>query len=384
MSSSEYLYELPPAVWFEFCRLMDGLAETHWVRFASEVLSDQTDVRLAERRERRTDYVMGQWANRNGRVGELIGLLERQQLLRARDVILTCEFVLHSDHTQSSLYMSTYVCMHIYVCSGQCSAGKPWVLILPKPGPPPSSLQSGAQPLNQTEIMAPAGSVCGAGGMCWSHDEVEKGTKGFSPSKLVGEGGFGTVYRACMRNTQYAVKRLQQDSSLLDWSLIKERFKTEVEKLSQYRHPNVMELMGFSVGPEDSFCLLSTFLSHGSLQSQLVQCVGGALSWEQRVGVAAGASRGLQFLHLPPPPLLPLIHGDVKSSNILLDQHLVPKLGDFGLGVFSPVRAGVGARTSCVGKTALLRVTQAYLPQDYLQDSRMTPSLDVFSFGVVR
>lgn len=61
---------------------------------ASEVLSDQTDLRLAERKERRTDYVMNQWANRNGRVGELIGLLERQQLLRARDVILTRECII--------------------------------------------------------------------------------------------------------------------------------------------------------------------------------------------------------------------------------------------------------------------------------------------------
>ena len=81
-----------------------------WLFFfqASEILSDQTNVRLAERRERRTDYVMNQWANRNGHVGELIGLLERQQLLRARDVILTCEFIIY-------LYVYIYMCIHIYV-----------------------------------------------------------------------------------------------------------------------------------------------------------------------------------------------------------------------------------------------------------------------------
>ncbi|XP_078144169.1 interleukin-1 receptor-associated kinase 1-like [Centroberyx gerrardi] len=86
---TEFLYRLPPAVMWEFTRVMDGLSGPDWTRFASEVLSDQTDVRLAERRERRTDWVMNQWESRNGRVGELLDLLERLQLLRARDVILS-------------------------------------------------------------------------------------------------------------------------------------------------------------------------------------------------------------------------------------------------------------------------------------------------------
>ena len=72
------------------------------------------------------------------------------------------------------------------------------------------------------------------------------------------------------------------------------------------------------------------------------------------------------------------------SSNIMLDHHLVPKLGDFGLGVFSMQSGGVGVRTSSVGRTSVLRVAQAYQPQDFLQDRRRTPGLDVFSFGVVR
>ncbi|CAL8260212.1 unnamed protein product [Gadus morhua 'NCC'] len=385
MSTSEYLYELPPAVWFEFCRLMDGLSETQWVRFASEILSDQTDVRLAERRERRTDYVMNQWANRNGQVGELIGLLERQQLLRARDVILTwrAESVSrlhpHSSHSQSysapkPLLVTCSPPTKALIRAGEVMGG---ARMLPKPGPPPSSLRSRTQPPKLMKV--PAGSVGGAGGMCWSHDELETGTDGFSPSRLVGEGGFGSVYQASMGGNEYAVKVLRQGSSLLDWSLLKETFKTEVEKLSKYRHPNLMELVAFSMA-DDSFCLLSRFMSNGSLQSQLV---GGALSWEQRVGVAAGTSRALQYLHTPPPPLLPLIHGDVRSTNILLDRHLAPMLGDFGLGVFSPRSVGAGVRTSSVGRTSVLRVAQAYLPQDHLQDGRRTPGLDVYSFGVV-
>ncbi|TDH11064.1 hypothetical protein EPR50_G00081570 [Perca flavescens] len=83
-----FLYNLPPSVLWEFCRIMDGLSDLDWTRFASEVLGDQIAVRLAERRERRTDWVMNQWETRNGRVGELIDLLECLQLLRPRDVIL--------------------------------------------------------------------------------------------------------------------------------------------------------------------------------------------------------------------------------------------------------------------------------------------------------
>uniref|UniRef100_A0A1A8U590 Regulatory factor X, 5 n=1 Tax=Nothobranchius furzeri TaxID=105023 RepID=A0A1A8U590_NOTFU len=85
----QFLFKLPSPVNWEFCRVMDGLSDLDWTRFASEVLKDQTAVRLAERQAQRTDWVMNQWGCRNGRVGELIDLLESLQLFRPRDVILT-------------------------------------------------------------------------------------------------------------------------------------------------------------------------------------------------------------------------------------------------------------------------------------------------------
>ncbi|XP_071369633.1 interleukin-1 receptor-associated kinase 1-like isoform X2 [Centroberyx affinis] len=184
-----------------------------------------------------------------------------------------------------------------------------------------------------------------------------------------------------MRNTQYAVKRLRQDS-LLDWSLVKESFKTEVEKLSQFRHPNIVDLLGFSAAGE-SFCLIYSYMENRSLEDQLH--TDGALSWPQRLCVVEGASRALQFLHRPPEPNAPLLHGDVKSSNILLDRFLVPKLADFGLARFcrGPGGGGSAGQTASVGKTATVRGTLAYLPDEYVQNGELGTAVDVYSFGVV-
>ncbi|XP_026187803.1 interleukin-1 receptor-associated kinase 1 isoform X3 [Mastacembelus armatus] len=240
-----FLYELPPSVFWEFCRVMDGLTDLDWTRFASEVLHDQTAVRLAVRKEKRTDWVMNQWENRNGRVGELVHLLECLQLFRPCDVILgwvsslkpspsslppppppvsLSQFDPPPKCCEASSTLSTCRLSMLSNTHEVDRGGRP----LPRPAPPPSSLQSDLhQPPQPPPIVA-----CGGGVMCWSYEEVHAGTKGFSPLLQVGEGGFGVVYRATLRNTDCAVKKLKQDC-LLDWTLLKESFQTEVDKLSK-------------------------------------------------------------------------------------------------------------------------------------------------------
>ncbi|XP_044066653.1 interleukin-1 receptor-associated kinase 1 isoform X1 [Siniperca chuatsi] len=390
-----FLYELPPSVLWEFCLLMDGLSDLDWTRFASEVLKDQTAVRLAERRERRTDWVMNRWENRNGRVWELIDLLERLQLLRPRDVILGWASSLklsvsppppppppppvslsqfdpppkqsEAPPTLSTCKLSTTV---------DQGGGRP----LPRPAPPPSSLQSDLHQPPQPPLVVACSSSSRV--MCWSYEEVHAGTKGFSPSLQVGEGGFGVVYRASLRNTDCAVKRFKQDC-LLDWTLLEESFHTEVDKLTKFRHPNIVDLLGFSEG-QGSVCLIYSYMENRSLEDQL-QKEGVSLSWSQRVGVLEGAATALQFLHFPPDGHKRLIHGDIKSSNILLDRHLVAKLADFGLARFAS-RSSSGrsaAQTASVGKTAMVRGTLAYLPDEYVRNGELGTAVDVYSFGVV-
>ncbi|XP_034534324.1 interleukin-1 receptor-associated kinase 1 isoform X2 [Notolabrus celidotus] len=382
-----FLYDLPASVLCEFCWIMDGLSDLDWTRFASEVLCDQTSLRLAERRERRTEWVMNQWGNRNGRVEELVHLLERLQLLRPRDVIQTWTSSLRSSSSPlppaSSLPQfdpppkpsqappTQSTCRLSDVVEG---GGRP----LPRPAPPPPDLQSVPYHPPQRPLEVPCGGV-----MSWSYEEVHAGTEGFSPSLQVGEGGFGVVYRATLNKTDCAVKRLREQGCLMEWDRLKESFHTEVDKLTRFRHPNIVDLLGFSEGPE-CVCLIYTYMENRSLDDQLHN-EAGALSWSQRVGVVEGASRALQFLHCPPAGHKPLIHGDVKSSNILLDRYLEAKLADFGVARFaSPSWSGRSAsQTTSIGKTETIRGTVAYLPDEYLRNGQLGTAVDVFSFGVV-
>lgn len=397
----QFLYNLPSSVLWEFCKVMDGLSDLDWTGFASEVLKDQTDVRYAERRMRRTDWVMSKWANMNGRVGELLDLLERLRLLHPRDVILGGASSMMSpplppsrpppsvspsqlnrpppsvspsqfDHPPKPC-VATPTQTTCKLSPTDEGGGRP----LPRPAPPPSSLHSNVHRRPQTPPVFED-----SGAMCWLYEEVYAGTDGFSPARQVGEGGFGIVYRATLRNTDCAVKRLRQDSPL-DWTLLKESFKTEVEKLSKFRHPNIVDLLGFSEG-QGSMCLIYSYMENRSLEDQLHnEC--STLSWYQRVSIVKGASKALEFLHLPPGGHKPVIHGDVKSSNILLDTHLVAKLADFGLARFASHGSSgrTAGKTTSVGKTETVRGTLAYLPDEYVRNGELGTAVDVYSFGVV-
>ncbi|XP_053705063.1 interleukin-1 receptor-associated kinase 1 isoform X1 [Synchiropus splendidus] len=415
----EFLYNLPAPVLFDFCRIMDSLSASDWVRFASEVLKDSTDVRLAEKKERRTDLVMTQWENRNGRVGDLLDVLDRLQLLRPRDIILnwassprTCSSSSHQPPISSSPQQSTFkfttpsssseTCAWVGGSShaGDEGGGRP----LPKPAPPPSSL------LSRPKAKSCPPDTCderNGGVMRWSYEEVHAGTEGFSPAQQIGEGGFGVVYRAWLGSTDCAVKKLKQDQ-LLDFDVLRQSFQTEVDQLSKFRHPNIIALLGFCEGP-GIFCLIYSFMENLSLKDHLhcviplrhthgcgiISCsncpanacvmqVSGALSWSQRVSIVKDTSAALHFLHSPPNKAASLIHGDIKSSNILLDRHLVAKLGDFGLARFAKSTSERSAsKTTSVGRTTTVRGTLAYLPDEYVRNQELSTAVDVFSFGVV-
>ncbi|XP_062248191.1 interleukin-1 receptor-associated kinase 1 isoform X2 [Platichthys flesus] len=389
----QFIYELPPKVYWDFCRVMDALSDLDWTRFASEVLCDQTDVRLAERSDRRTDWVMNQWGDRKGRVDELIDLLERLQLFRPKDVILRWTSTLKPLSSipptppPPQVYASQFdpppkpyeappplSTLRLTEVKG---GGRP----LPRPAPPPFDLDSDSR-LSRQEAppVVPWGG--GSGVMCWSYEEVYDGTKGFSPSLQVGEGGFGVVYRATLGNTKCAIKKLKQDC-VLDLTFLKQTFQTEVEKLSKFRHPNIVDLLGVCDGG-GSLCLIYSYMDNRSLEEQLHnQCV--VLTWCQRLSIVEDVSSALAFLHSPPDKHAPLIHGDVKSSNILLDRHLVAKLADFGLARFGSRRSTGPSptRTVTVGKTETVRGTLAYLPDEYVRNGELGTAVDVYSFGVV-
>ncbi|PIO41082.1 hypothetical protein AB205_0151880 [Aquarana catesbeiana] len=130
----------------------------------------------------------------------------------------------------------------------------------------------------------------------------------------------------------------------------------------------------------EEYCLIYLFLPNGSLEDRLqLQGSFPTLSWKQRLSIMQGAACGIQFLHTCQPSI---IHGDIKSSNILLDQALVPKIGDFGLSRFSRYTCDAG-KSRTLARTSTVRGTLAYLPDEYVKMGKLTFELDTYSFGVV-
>ncbi|XP_060788440.1 interleukin-1 receptor-associated kinase 1 isoform X2 [Neoarius graeffei] len=395
--NSEYIYNLPAAAVHEFTRVMDSLPDSDWLRFASRVICDQTELRLVEQNSRRTETLMHKWGCRNGTVGELITILQDLELLRPRDIILRSWHIPQPSSVSSKSLPPQSITRYSSPPPSRFTPSKDVTRsltildtkLLSKPGPPPPDpTRSCPCPpsavLKEGKKEEPPCNCCAAqspqftGVMSWQFDEVQRGTDCFSPARQIGEGGFGHVYRASMRNTDFAVKRLKEDSHL-GWSVVKESFKTEVERLSQYRHPNIMDLVGYSVGG-GTYCLIYVYMPSGSLEDRLRCENGSALSWSQRVKVLMGSAQAIQYLHSCSPAL---IHGDVKSSNILLGEHLEPKLSDFGLARFCRSPSRTPGKTSSVAQTSTVRGTLAYLPDEYLKDGQLGMEIDVYSFGVV-
>lgn len=168
----------------------------------------------------------------------------------------------------------------------------------------------------------------------------------------------------------------------------------ELRTLAKFRHDNILSLYGYSLdGPEP--CLVYQFMANGSLEDRLgcrvslspsyslsenlFQKNTPPLSWPTRFLIAHGVSRGLHFLHTI--ERAPMIHGDVKSANILLDKHMEPKLGDFGLCRDGQEELGVDEKSPLIASH--IKGTLAYLPPEFISSKILSTKLDVYSYGVV-
>jgi serine/threonine protein kinase len=200
----------------------------------------------------------------------------------------------------------------------------------------------------------------------------------------LGAGSFGVVYYGCMptqqmerRPQEIAVKKLKPPKTVQPslQALYKKQFRTEIEALSRANHPNVIQLYGYSVdGPE--LCLVYEYLPCGTLAQCLSKDSTYAPNWGDRTRIARGIGKALRYLHGKVNP--PLIHRDVKSSNVFLDNAWNPKLADFGLCTWKiEESSGVvsSAATTVVG-------TKAYLAPEVLK-GYVSPKVDVYSYGMI-
>ncbi|XP_058073965.1 receptor-like serine/threonine-protein kinase ALE2 isoform X2 [Magnolia sinica] len=201
--------------------------------------------------------------------------------------------------------------------------------------------------------------------------EMEKATDNFDASTILGEGGFGRVFKGVLEDgTKVAVKVLKRD----DRQGTRE-FLAEVEMLSRLHHRNLVKLIGICT-EEHSRSLVYELIPNGSVESHLhgVDKETASLDWDARTKIALGSARGLAYLHEDSSPRV--IHRDFKSSNILLEYDFTPKVSDFGLAKTALDEESEHISTRIVG-------TFGYVAPEYAMTGHLLVKSDVYSYGVV-
>ncbi|KAL9224239.1 hypothetical protein vseg_000299 [Gypsophila vaccaria] len=205
----------------------------------------------------------------------------------------------------------------------------------------------------------------------YTAEEIKEATDFLSEEKVVGEGGYGKVYKGILDHTSVAVKVLREDATDK-----KEEFLREVRILSQLRHPNLVLLLG--VCPEIG-CLVYEYMENGSLEEHIFRHNGRApLPWFARFRIAFEVACGLAFLHSRKPE--PIVHRDLKPGNILLGRNYVSKISDVGLAKL--IYDNVPDSVTMFGNS-LLAGTLYYIDPEYQRTGTVRPKSDLYSFGMI-
>ncbi|KAJ4779411.1 Kinase superfamily protein [Rhynchospora pubera] len=212
------------------------------------------------------------------------------------------------------------------------------------------------------------------GAQVFTYKELESATDGFSESNVIGNGGFGLVFRGTLNDgTVAAIKKLHRDGRHGE-----REFRLEVDLLSRLYSPQLVGLLGYCADLQHRL-LVFEFMPNGSLQHHLHQIPQNGkvylpLDWWTRIRIALDCARGLEFLHEHSSPSI--IHRDFKCSNVLLDRNFRAKVSDFGMAKVGSDKVNGQVQTRVLGTTG-------YLAPEYASTGKLTTKSDVYSYGVV-
>ncbi|KAK7290293.1 hypothetical protein RIF29_04604 [Crotalaria pallida] len=220
---------------------------------------------------------------------------------------------------------------------------------------------------------APRGDILGAtelkGPVNYRYKDLKSATKNFSDENKLGEGGFGDVYKGTLQNGKVvAVKKLLLGPS----SKIDEHFESEVKLISNVHHRNLVRLLGCCSKGQERI-LVYEYMANNSLDRFLFGEKKGSLNWKQRCDIILGTARGLAYLHED--FHVCIIHRDIKTNNILLDDDLQPRIADFGLARLLPEDQS-HLSTKFAG-------TLGYTAPEYALHGQLSVKADTYSYGVV-
>ncbi|VVC27834.1 Protein kinase, ATP binding site,Protein kinase domain,Serine/threonine-protein kinase, active site,Death [Cinara cedri] len=383
--SNVFIYELPYTERMEFCNIIDMNNEWKdlggkYMKFDCATLSKIDKAPM--RSHSFTDELLTLWGQQNHTILELFIILYKMRHYQAMTILKPFvdtkyhKLIYQGNQSFSNLVKSETTNLHggvgnliqfntnsneIRNNKFKCDDSNKSSTINEKTYPDPSIISS-------VEACLPL----------ITYNELEKATNYWNKENILGKGGFGIVFKGMWKNTLVAIKRLEdQKGEAKQFNILeaqRQQSEKELKYLNSCRHDNILSLYGFSIGGEKP-CLVYQYMVNGSLEDRL-QCRGGTepLTWNIRFKIAVGSARGLQFLHGMDKPL---IHGDIKSANILLDPYFEPRIGDFGLAREGPLQEYTHVKVSRV------HGTRPYLPDEFLRGKKFSTKVDTYSFGVV-